>query len=74
MNEIFLTISFPHIDQCFLFQEIVFTENVQDSLKDLPDCTKLFIAYSDRPYCHLTLDSHTQYVCDTRTNATGIYI
>eukprot|EP00105_Crassostrea_gigas_P042546 XP_019926694.1 PREDICTED: uncharacterized protein LOC105337530 [Crassostrea gigas] len=51
---------------------IVCTEIVDDSLGDLPDCTKRFIAYSDHPYCFLTLDSRTQYVCDTRTNATEI--
>lgn len=74
MNVIFLDHIISPTWSVVLFQSIVCTEIVQNSLGDLPDCTELFIAYSDHLYCFLTLDSRTQYVCDTRTNAKGIYI
>lgn len=54
---------------------ILCTESKQDSLRNLPDCKNKFIVYNDRPYCHLTLDNHRRYVCDTSVRAivTGIY-
>lgn len=74
MNVIFLDHIISPTWSVVLFQGIVCTENVQDSLRYLPDCTKLFVVFSDHPYCNLTLDNHRQYVCDTRTIVTGIYI